>query len=198
MINRDEIDRSLTGAWKIFLDRPDAMQHFDTGYSGFWRSFQAILLVAPLYAITVFGGWRSLAASPLLATELINATAFFWARALALGIDWITLPILLALLAKPLGFSGTYAPYIVARNWSTVLIATPFALIGALEIVIGSTGLLVQILVLGAALRFSYMVVKRALAVTPAMAASIVTLDFFLSIFISVSVNLMLGLSAAA
>ena len=58
MITRDEITRSLTGAWEIFVDRPNAMRHFDTDYAGFWRSFQAILLIAPLYGLTVFGAYR--------------------------------------------------------------------------------------------------------------------------------------------
>ena len=51
-MDRAEIARSLTGAWRLFLGRPDAMRFFDTSVDGFWRSFRAIILVAPLYALT--------------------------------------------------------------------------------------------------------------------------------------------------
>ena len=51
-MNRAEIERSLTGAWRLFLGKPDAMRFFDASVEGFWRSFGAIVLVAPLYALT--------------------------------------------------------------------------------------------------------------------------------------------------
>ena len=92
MITSDEITRSLTGAWEIFIDRPNAMRHFDTDYAGFWRSFQAILLIAPLYGLTVFAAYRALLAR-MPASEVPEGAVFLWARIATLGFDWITLPI---------------------------------------------------------------------------------------------------------
>jgi hypothetical protein len=72
MIDRDEINSSLTGAWKIFLDRPDALQHFDTSYAGFWRSFQAIFLIAPLYAVATLASWRMVIAATPPGQEVLD------------------------------------------------------------------------------------------------------------------------------
>ena len=52
MLDRDEIARSLTGAWHLFLDRPDAMRYFDLSIEGFWRSFRAIVLLLPAYILS--------------------------------------------------------------------------------------------------------------------------------------------------
>ena len=46
-LDRDEIARSLTGAWRVFLDKADAAGFFDLTVSGFWRSFRAIVLMIP-------------------------------------------------------------------------------------------------------------------------------------------------------
>ena len=62
MLDREEIVRSLTGAWELFLDRPGAMRHFDVSVDGFWRSFAAVLLVVPSYAFAVLAD-RQMAAA---------------------------------------------------------------------------------------------------------------------------------------
>ena len=126
MIGRDEIERSLTGAWRLFLNQPDAMQSFDTSVDGFWRSFQAIVLVAPLYALTALADRHGVStdANP---TDVQHG-AFFLGKALTLGLDWIGA-------ADPArrcspGRSASSAatrPTSSARNWATVLPSAPFA-----------------------------------------------------------------------
>ena len=200
MITRDEITRSLTGAWEIFLDRPNAMRHFDTDYAGFWRSFQAIILIAPLYALTAFAAYRALE-TRIPASELPESALFLWARAVTLGFDWVTLPILLAVVASVLGIQRTYTSFVVARNWSTVLIVTPFALIAALELVFNGIGPLVvplSLLATAAVLRFAYLVARHAMEANVGLAIGIVVLDFFLSLFLAATVNVLFGLPAAA
>ena len=63
VITLDEIARSLQGAWLLFLDRANAMRLFDASYGGFWRSFQAVVLVAPAYELTVLADRRALLAA---------------------------------------------------------------------------------------------------------------------------------------
>ncbi len=196
MITRDEITRSLTGAWEIFIDRPNAMRHFDTDYAGFWRSFQAIVLIAPLYGLTMLAAYRGMPAR-LPASELPDGAVFVWAQAVTLGLDWVTLPILLAALAGVLGIQRTYAPYVVVRNWSTVLIVSPFAAIAMLEIVFDGIGPLVLplwLLATAAVLRFAFLIARRAMEATTGLAIGIVALDFFLSLFLAAGVSVLFGL----
>ncbi len=52
---------ALTGAFALAMGRDDAFEHFDLTAEGFWRSFAAVVVIAPLYvyadrvqAVTVY------------------------------------------------------------------------------------------------------------------------------------------------
>ena len=187
MITPSEIQRSLTGAWRIFLGHPDAMRFFDTSTDGFWRSFQAIVLVAPIYAVTALADWRAMASNFLPDEGGVGAEAFVAVKMVTLALDWVALPVLLAALAGFLGIRRAYTAFIVARNWSTVLVILPFAAIALLDI----AGLMNESLILfpslaalGFALRFGYMVARTALGVGIEVAIGVVALDFLVSLAI--------------
>lgn len=199
MISRDEIVRSLNGAWLLFLDRPDAMRSFDTSYQGFWRSFQAIVLVAPAYALTVLADRRALLANAT-AEGSFNEAAFMAAKWLTLAFDWITLPLLLAALASFLGIRQGYPGYVVARNWSTVLIVVPFAAIAVVDLTgwLGAQILFVpSVLALAIALRMSYLIARRALAVGIDAAIAFVVLDFLVSLGLARLISRLFGVDVA-
>ena len=40
---------ALTGAIALAMGRDDAFEHFDLTAEGFWRSFAAVIVIAPLY-----------------------------------------------------------------------------------------------------------------------------------------------------
>ncbi|MCP4383894.1 MAG: hypothetical protein GY798_21220, partial [Hyphomicrobiales bacterium] len=170
----------MTGAWALFLDRPDALRHFDFSVEGFWRSFRAIVLVIPVYLIIVLS-------QP--ATEANTApSAMVVDVVLRLALDWVTLPIVLALAARPLGLEARYGAFVVARNWGSVLATAPLGVIGALVLVglLGSeiANLLTIITVL-VMLRYMYLIARRTLNVGPGGAVGIVVLDFAISLTIA-------------
>jgi hypothetical protein len=197
VIGPGEIQRSLTAAWQIFLGRPDAMRAFDTSNDGFWRSFQAIVLIAPLYALTAIADWRASLAAVLPDGELpFSAGAFWTSKVILLGLDWVTLPILLVALAGFLGIKQRYAAYIVARNWSTVVAVAPFgavALLDLLGLLPGDAVLIPSLVALVFALRLSYMVARTALAAPVEIAVGYVVFDFLVSLALVRIVGRLLG-----
>ena len=132
MIGRAEIERSLIGSWQLFLGKPDALRAFDTSIEGFWRSFQAILLVAPLYLLTAVMERTTLFGSAM-AVGAFSEESFWGTQGLTLVLDWFSLPILLAGIAGMIGIRRQYPAYIVVRNWATVIMVAPFALVSVLE-----------------------------------------------------------------
>lgn len=200
MITRDEIVRSLTGAWELFLDRPNAIGQFDASYTGFWRSFQAIVLVAPAYAVTVLAD-RNALISAVADGAAFNEAAYMAAKWLTLGFDWITLPLLLAGLATFLGIRKGYPAYVVARNWSSVLMVLPFAAIALLDLagLLSSEALfLPSVVALAIALRFSYLIARRALDVGVDVAIGFVVLDFLVSLALARLISRLLGVEPPA
>jgi hypothetical protein len=196
MIDGAEVQRSLAGAWRLFLGKPDAMLAFDTSVDGFWRSFGAIILVAPLYALTALADRHDML-SDAIASDDIGAGPFWAAKALTLMIDWVTLPILLALIADFIGIRRGYPAYVVARNWATVLMIVPFAAIGLLDVagIASPTVLAVPSLVaLAATFRMSYEIARKSLGANPEVAVALVVLDFLVSLGIVISVDKLFGL----
>ena len=195
MLDREEVVRSLTGAWELFLDRPDAVRRFDVSVAGFWRSFQAILLVAPLYALASFAERQAILADPAGAAGF-DDTLFALDRVLSLAIDWVTLPIILALIAGRIGIARTYPAFIVARNWGAVLSMLPFGLIGlamGLGWIDGEAAQILSLAGLFLVLRYSYLIARRALEVPAAIAIALVVGDFLLSLAIAASVDAIFG-----
>ena len=182
MIGRTETLRSLTGAWRLFLNQPDALRSFDTGVDGFWRSFQAIVLVAPSYAVAALADRATFA-------DQISAGTFseagFWAtKAVSLAADWVALPILLALIAGFIGIRQAYPAYITVRNWATVLMTLPFAAIALVQVFgVGQDLLFIpSVAALAFSLRFGYLIARRTLNVGVDVAIGLVVLDWLVSL----------------
>jgi hypothetical protein len=195
MFERDEIARSLTGAWELFLDRPGAMRRFDVSVEGFWRSFRAIVLVIPAYVVTTLAE-RIITSNAVVTTEDPGDVLFFIDGAIGLALDWITLPIVLALAARPLGIAGRYGAFIIARNWGSVLAVVPFAVVSLL-VVLGLAGAdIANFLMLAAlivVLRYNFLIARRALDVGTSFAVGIVILDLAISLMISLVLDAMFG-----
>ena len=200
MIDKDDIVRSLTGAWALFLDRPNAIRLFDASYQGFWRSFQAILLIVPIYALTLYVEQQMLLTGTA-PDDAYSETAFVAAAWLTLVIDWIALPLLLAALAPFLAIRKGYATYIVARNWSAVVIALPYGAISTVQLIgpgIGDLLFFPLVIALAIALRFSYLIAKHALGVTMDVAIGFVALDLLVSVGLAQAISRAFGLEAVA
>jgi hypothetical protein len=196
--DREEVARSLSGAWRLFLDRPEAMRFFDVSIDGFWRSFGAIFLVLPSYALVALAEY-TIIHTDSLADEGFSGNLFVFDKALALCLDWIALPLAMALAARPLGVTRTYAAFVVARNWCAVLAILPFGIIGLLLV----SGLydvdaanFLWLAALFIVLRYTFIIARRALGVSTGLAAGIVAIDFFLSFAIGILVDGLIGFSS--
>jgi hypothetical protein len=197
MISRSDITTAMRGVWLLFLDRGPILQSFDVTIDGFWKSFQAIVLVAPIYAFTVYVDQQARVADP--AGVAADPTAFFFSRALTVGLDWITLPILLALLAPALGVRAGYSAYIIVRNWATVFTLLPYAAVSILELLGLFTGQLILIpagIALAISLRVSYLTARRTLGVPIDVAIGFVVLDFLVSLGLAQGIAHAFGVDA--
>ncbi len=196
MLDRDEIVHSLTGAWELFLDRPNAMRYFDVSVEGFWRSFRVIVLLLPAYILSTLAE-QIVAAASMPAAADQSVLALFLDSAFGLGLDWIMLPLVLALAARPLGIQRHYAAFIVARNWASVIALAPFGAIGLLVIIglvnaeVANFLMLASLMVV---LRYNFLIARRALDVGIGFAIGIVVLDLAISLTIALALDLVFGM----
>jgi hypothetical protein len=193
VIGRAETERALIGAWGVFINRPDALRGFDTSLEGFWRSFQAIIVVLPIYLITALSDRMTAIGDPggVVAPDLYWVTEL-----LTLLLDWITFPALLALIGGFIGIKRAYPAYIVVRNWAQPLMLAPFAVISLLTIAGVSNDILLipSVLAIAYSLRFSYLIVRRTLGVEIDIAIALVVLDVLVSLGVVQLVGRLTGL----
>jgi len=187
MISLREAIWSLQGSWLLLRNRPEGLAWFDLSIGGFWRSFGAIVFILPMFWLS------SMAEQKLILTESdvspqALAESYFWvSRFLALGLDWIALPLLLAALAGPIGISQNYAPFIAVRNWTSLLISIPYAAVSVLFLAnVLSSGftVLFWMVILLAALWYRFVIARITLQCGIGLALGIVFLDFLLSLFV--------------
>jgi hypothetical protein len=175
---------NLAGAFEVMLGRPDGLDRLDTSVDGFWRSFGAVILVAPF-------AFLSLLSQQALSTQAGASSGLTGAQitldGIALLVDWFTFPIVFAILARPFGLGSHYVPFIVARNWASVVIAAMVSIVHILHLVgvLPSAAMpYALLLAIAVSLRFSYVIVRTTLFVSMALALPIVLFDLLLSLTI--------------
>jgi hypothetical protein len=194
VLRLEEIRRSLIAAWQLFLNRPDAMGQFDISVDGFWRSFRAIWLVLPSYALVVLAQYQ------MVPPGSISGGAFAIEKAVSLAVDWVTFPIILALAAARLGISGTYPAFIVARNWTGVIGSLPFGLIALLGLAgLADNGLrsILWLASFALLMRYNFIVARQALGASILFAVVLVVADLLVSLAIESGLNSLFGLVPA-
>jgi len=109
----DHFIRSLTGAWQLIKLNPHAMDYFDKSADGFWKSFWAIALVAPLFFFSLYVSYD-------MAVEKghqISLTAHIIEFLLRLPL----IALVMIFFTKFLKVDAHYSDMIIAFNWLWVL-----------------------------------------------------------------------------
>jgi hypothetical protein len=181
----DYIRSNLAGAWQVMLGRPEGLRQLDISLDGFWRSFGAIVLILPFTMLTLLSLRQSAATAEEAPAPFAGSDIAL--EGVALIVDWIAFPLVFALLARPLGLGANYVPFIITRNWASVIVAAIGGSVHALNIVGLAPVALVQFLLLAVlviALRFAYVIARVALDASFALALPVVALDFLISLVV--------------
>lgn len=129
MPSTQEIQSSVRGALRLFLFDPRGVAAFNVSIEGFWHSFFAAVLAAPIYfAVVVI--------EHDLAKQLVDITVMneplvvpslretLTAEAVGYPLSFVAFPIAMIGLSRLLKVTGRYVPYIIAYNWSSIVVVT--------------------------------------------------------------------------
>jgi hypothetical protein len=176
-----ELAGAFAGSMALLRGEPDAMKHFDVSITGFWRSFLVALWLAPTLVVDILVDGR-------LAAEDGYGDGALAGRILTYLAGFVVFPALLVLLAGPLGLARSYVPFIIARNWTSLVGIIP-ALAAALAYLVGLYGREALAFANFAALLFNlfyaYRVARIAASVPAGQATGLVALDFVLLLLAS-------------
>lgn len=187
MISTSEIRAAFDGSWLLLRNQPQGMAYFDQSLQGFWRSFTVVFLLAPIFVISSLAEKKLLITENVIFAEAFPEQAYWSAQFLSLGVDWVTLPVLLALLAGPIGISRQYVPFIVVRNWTSLLASVPYlatALLYLTGVISSGIMVLLSFTCLIVVLWYRFLIARIALQASISLAIGIVFLDILLSMII--------------
>ena len=176
-----EIFYGVFGAWRLFRLDPGGMAYFDNSVEGFWKSFFAAVLFAPVHAIIV--------AMELSTVETtVDPASVVIIQTLAYVINWVAFPLAAFYVIQNMGRESKFVGYIVAFNWSHIIqmvILLPLSLLavsGVLpDALISLIGLAAFLVVLG----YLWFIARTALDITGYPAVGLVLLGLVIELIIT-------------
>lgn len=183
--DRAEIYSSIYGAWRLARLDASAMRFFLLTIEGFWRSFFAAVIVAPIYiyirlirpTAPVVEGAPPADPGPGLAVDIGSYV-----------VGWVAFPVLMILLARLLNVSGQYVSFIVAYNWANVVQWALFGVAATIAAALGAEtglGVVLNLAALAAVLFYQWFIARTALMTSAYVAAGIVVIDVLLGMIIN-------------
>jgi hypothetical protein len=176
-----EIASSLYGSLRLASGDKNGTSYFNTSHLGFWRSFTAAVIVAPIFILLLNVRY-------IVSDNDINFFRFASIYAIAYVIGWIAFPLIISYITSMLGNEKKFVGYIVIYNWASVLqnfIYLPFAILVEAHLIYGTTSTIIGLCLLGLVFLYISFITKTVLDVSNGIAAAIVVLDLILSIIIS-------------
>lgn len=132
MLDADDVEKSLSASVRLMRQETEVIATYDLSIEGYWRSFGAMFLAVPAFLIVAAGQWH-MTFAPRFAGVVDDALArYLVIQGAAFLTAWMVWPMLALEFTRMLGRMRDYAPYIIAYNWTSVLVhvilAAPMAL----------------------------------------------------------------------
>ncbi len=181
MVSAQEVVSSLYGAYRLARFDADGLKYFNDSIDGFWRSFFAAVLVLPFYLVLLM-------VRHAVALEHVAAARFYSVELIAYVIAWVAFPLIMTVFARHLDRDRFYVRFIVAYNWAAVLqnaVYLPVTILATAGVLPNAVANAVGLAVLGLIVVYVWFIARTALELEPGKSASVVGLDFLLSILVN-------------
>lgn len=174
------------------LDR-QGLQFFGNTPEAFWQSFQAAVIVAPVFVVFKMTQLTELTVdSGPVSIVVVNMLMYV--------ISWVLFPLVMLSLTEAIGKRDQYCQYITAYNWSQVLWLGLLLIVLLLRLsgILPPSAVSILFWILQALiLLWAGFIARAALGVTIPGAAGIVILDFGLDLLIELTTAVTLGMHHA-
>jgi hypothetical protein len=182
-----EIQHYFAGAWRLAKGDTGGMEHFDFSADGFWRSFWALVIVAPGYAILVADQYAR-------GGQPVAFWPTFVAESLSYLLGWAAFPVVAIFLARFFDVAERYVPLIVALNWSSMVQMVAFLVPIAFGVLLSPAVVtFFLMLVSGAVLFYQGFIIKTALGCPVGIAVAFLAADLVAVMLVN---GIVLGLIA--
>ncbi|MBX3581446.1 MAG: transporter [Rhizobiaceae bacterium] len=178
----EEVQRYLTGAWRLMMGKTEGLRLLDLSADGFWNSFYAMLVAVPALVV----GWVVFANDLTALTDAFGSRLSIVLRLAVLDFaTWVAPLVVLALVAKPAGISDRLVHLVVAGNWASAVIAWLMLPASLVDLVLpGSRGVsdVLSLLIFLVTLALTWRMTNAALGKGAAMATAVFIGMFMVSL----------------
>ena len=191
MLSSAEIARGSRGAVRFLWQDVQAPLHFDNTPEGCLRSFQVMILVAPIYAFYLVVHYAQV-------TTTADEGQIALAEGLRFVVDWLLYPVIFYEIARRRSWLDRYPRYIAALNWSNLPQIVVLLVAESVASLVPPLGVP---LMLGLQVFFFYwfmMVTRLGLGASWTNAAVLMAVNWVPSYFLSILVNRFLGVGFPA
>ncbi|MHA1188966.1 MAG: hypothetical protein ACTSSQ_00675 [Alphaproteobacteria bacterium] len=193
MVSLSKIRNNIIGAWAVMNGQASGLQRLDLSIDGFWQSFGAIILIVPFALVSLISVHM---AQVELDQPVVLTGSNITLSLIVLLAEWLAFPLVFAAIARQIGVAAHFVPFIIVRNWASVIIAAMIVVPKIFHIfgILPSQLLPYILLALFAiSLRFAYRIACTALIASPLLAIPVVLLEVLLSVFTQVGFERMFG-----
>ena len=180
MLTRQEFQAAMAGVRGVLRLDVRALSYFENSAHGFWQSFWAAAILAPLVAIGVV---RS-----MMETPPESPVRFMAVQVITYALDWLVYPFAMVWIADHIGRRDRYFGYIAAQNWfqmAETLVSTLLVLLGMAGVLPDSAGMFLFLVLQGVFLGYDWFITRHALAIDKGTAALLVAIDLLIGLIIS-------------
>ena len=178
MASRAEIVAAISGVVRIWGGATAAFADFDRSLPGFWRSYTACVIGAPIHTLLLILS-REEAAGPL------NSAHDAAIEAIAYMMIWVAYPLLVTQIVKRLDREDRFFDYMVPYNWAALAQLVLFTSAAAVRLMLpGFLGSVLMLVAIAAVLHLQWFLAREGLGVTGRVAFLIVLSDMSLSLLI--------------
>jgi hypothetical protein len=169
-----EVSMALQGAIRLAQLDAGGMALFNRSLTGFWRSFFAAVLAAPLQVyVLLIARPVPPGAAPL---RLISI------EVIAYVIGWLIYPVVMLMVVDLIARRARYVDYIVAYNWASIPQYMLFVPVVTIAVASPAIGALLYLVVRGAMLVYQWFIARAALQVSNPLAIALALFEFVLGV----------------
>jgi hypothetical protein len=172
-----EIASGIYGAWRLARGDVGGIGYFNGTRQGFWRSFLAMAIVAPLFASVLLLIYEG-------APDQYEPVRFFSVHAIGYVAAWFVFPLIMFHVVQAIDRSGRFFAFIAAYNWASVIqnfIYIPVVVVAQIDVIPTDLTYFLIFVIKTLVFVYTWFIARSALGITAPLAAAIAAGDLVLA-----------------
>ncbi|MCD6073741.1 MAG: putative Permease of the major facilitator superfamily [Rhodospirillales bacterium] len=172
-----EIASGIYGAWRLARGDVGGIGYFNATLQGFWRSFLAMAIVAPLFASVLLLIYED-------AADQYAPLRFFSIHAIGYVAAWFLLPLIMFYVVQAIDRERRFFAFVAAYNWSSVLqnfIYIPVVVVAQIGVIPADLTYFLIFVIKTLVFVYTWFIARSALGIASPLAAAIAAGDLILA-----------------